>query len=96
MKNKPRDTAVQPPPEEDTQEEPTLQIPGTYDSRTETYIKREHLVGVERAYFALCGLEYIFRNAPPGRDFDGNKNYHNTSFLLRLIIEKMKPAMDAM
>ena len=94
-KNTPKEQIEIPPLEEDTQEKPTLRIPGTYDSQTETYIKREHLVDVERAYFALCGLEYIFRNAPAGRDFDGDF-YGNFSFLLRLIIEKMKPAMDAM
>jgi len=95
MKNTPRDMAVQPPPEEDTQEEPALRIPETYDSRTETYIKKEHLDGVESAYFSLKALEYIFSHAPAGSDF-GGQNYHNFGFLLRLIIEKMKPAMDAM
>ena len=62
----------------------------------EVVINWEHLRDIEKAYFSLCGLEYIFRNAPPGSNFDGNKNYHSFSFLLRLITEKMKPAMDAM
>ena len=61
----------------------------------EVVINQKHLKDVESAYFALKALVYIYINAPMSKGIDG-EFYCNFGDLLRLITEKMKPAMDAM
>jgi len=67
--------------------EPTENMPVLLPD--ETTISSGHLRGIQVGYYALCALERVYRDGDAV-----NNEYSNQSYLLRLIINSMKPAID--
>jgi len=81
-------TAPAPDETDETNETPTEAEFDKDSDKDTVFIRWDHLLAVEEAYYALCALEYTFR-------YSDNEDFSHYGFLFRLITTKMKPAIDS-
>jgi len=54
----------------------------------ETTISREHLSDIQTAYYALCGFKHVCFNS-------NNEEFDQIGWIIKTIVDKMKPAIES-